>query len=61
MRPLFAEHCAQYQDPDEGNRMADQHLDQRETFRTTASGYSVIVPGEPEQSEHFRRMASGHE
>ena len=66
VRPIFAEHCAQCHGPDEGNRMADLHLDQPETFRpkrfrTAASGYSIIVPGEPEQSELFRRITAEDE
>ena len=58
VRPIFAEHCAQCHGPDEGNRMADLHLDQPETFRMDGNGYSVIVPGEPEESELFRRVTA---
>ena len=66
VRPIFAEHCAQCHGPDDSNRMADLHLDQPETFRPetfrmAASGYSVIAPGEPEQSELFRRVTSEDE
>ncbi|TDI38755.1 MAG: DUF1549 domain-containing protein [Acidobacteria bacterium] len=66
VRPIFAEHCAQCHGPDDSNRMADLHLDQPETFRPetfrmAASGYSVIVPGEPAQSELFRRITSEDE
>lgn len=51
VRPIFAEHCAQCHGPDEGNRMADLHLDIPETFRAEGNGDSIIVPGEPESSE----------
>ena len=58
VRPIFAEHCAQCHGPDEANRMADLHLDIPETFRAEADGYSVIVPGEPESSELYRRITA---
>jgi len=58
VRPIFAEHCAQCHGPDEGNRMADLHLDIPETFRTEADGYAIIVPGEPESSELHRRITA---
>ena len=58
VRPIFAEHCAQCHGPDEGNRMADLHLDIPETFRAGGDGYSIIVPGEPESSELYRRITA---
>ena len=61
VRPIFAEHCAQCHGLDEGNRMADLHLDIPETFRTDGDGYSIIVPGEPEPSELYRRITAEDE
>ncbi len=57
VRPIFAEHCAQCHGPDEGNRMADLHLDVPETFRAD----SIVVPGEPELSELYRRITAEDE
>ena len=43
VRPIFAEHCAQCHGPDEGNWMADLHLDQPET--PPAERRTLIAPG----------------
>ena len=61
VRPIFAEHCAQCHGPDEGNRMADLHLDLPETFRAEGGRSSIIIPGEPELSELYRRITSTDE
>jgi hypothetical protein len=59
IQPLFAEHCAQCHGVDESERKSGLRLDVRENaLKGGDSGMAAIVPGQPEQSELIRRIAS---
>ncbi len=54
IRPILSERCFTCHGPDAGSREADLRLDQREAVIEA----SVIVPGEPDDSEVWARMVS---
>ncbi|MHC4876544.1 MAG: DUF1553 domain-containing protein [Planctomycetota bacterium] len=53
IRPILAEHCLQCHGPDAENREGDLRLDVE-----AAAKASSIVPGEPDESELFRRLVT---
>ncbi len=61
IRPILADACCQCHGPDEANRQAELRLDQREDVLKPRDGYSIVVPGKPEQSELFTRISSDDE
>ncbi len=59
VQPIFAEHCAQCHGVDASQRKSSLRLDDRTSvLKGGESGTAAIVPGKPEQSELFRRIAS---
>ena len=56
--PILAEHCYACHGVDEATRQADLRLDQRESAILDREGTYAIVPGEPEQSELWKRVVS---
>jgi len=51
--PLLSDHCFACHGPDAGNRQADLRLDEEDAAKASA-----IIPGDAENSELYRRIAS---
>ena len=59
VRPLLADRCFSCHGPDAAQRQAGLRLDQRDAATLpTASGRTPVKPGDPENSELFRRVSS---
>jgi aldose sugar dehydrogenase len=58
IRPLFAEYCYECHGPDRAKREADLRLDEKRFAFADRRGYHLIVPGKPEESEVWLRVAS---
>ncbi len=60
VRPLLSDTCFQCHGPDEANNKADLRLDRAEDAyaAVAGSGRKVLVPGDPEASEMWRRIQS---
>lgn len=61
IRPILSEHCFQCHGPDANSREADLRLDVAENATADRGGYQVIVPGDPDASELYRRVVSDDE
>lgn len=58
IRPLLADKCWHCHGPDESKREADLRLDVPDDLQADRDGRRVIVPGQPAQSELWRRISS---
>jgi len=58
IRPILAESCFECHGPDPRGRKANLHLDSREDVFGDRGGYSLVVPGKPEESELIARITS---
>ena len=58
IRPLISDRCGACHGPDDDQRMAELRLDIEAGARADLGGYAAIVPGEPEESEMFRRLTT---
>ncbi len=58
VRPILADNCFACHGPDAKARQADFRLDTKAGAFSEPSGYPVIVPGKPEESELYLRIAS---
>ncbi|MBA3316105.1 MAG: PSD1 and planctomycete cytochrome C domain-containing protein [Planctomycetota bacterium] len=58
IRPILAETCCQCHGPDSANRQAELRLDSREDVLRERDGYSIVVPGKPEESELYLRITA---
>lgn len=56
--PVLSDRCFHCHGPDAEHREADLRLDVEESAKEDRGGYAVIVPGNPEDSELWRRIAS---
>jgi len=61
IRPILAESCCACHGPDSTAREADLRLDDAKDVLRARDGYSVLVPGKPEESELFRRIVATDE
>jgi len=58
IRPILSNRCFQCHGPDPSSREEELRLDEREFVLADRGGYAVIVPGDPEASELWRRVSS---
>jgi mono/diheme cytochrome c family protein len=58
IRPILATKCYACHGPDEDKREADLRLDTRAGATRDLGGYSAVVPGKPESSELWLRVAT---
>src|SRR4030095_2673704 len=59
IRPIFSDKCFTCHGPDKANRVTELRFDTEAGAKITLSdGRQSIVPGDPNQSELFRRIAS---
>ncbi len=63
IRPILADNCYACHGPDENSRQADLRLDTKagalgDIEKSEPSGYPVIIPGKPEESELYLRITS---
>jgi hypothetical protein len=61
IRPILSENCFQCHGFDEKAREADLRLDVMESALADRDGTRAIVPGEPDESELWRRVSSNDE
>ena len=58
IRPLLTDRCYACHGPDEAARTTDLHFDTKEGAFADLGGYRAIVPGDPDRSEMYKRIAS---
>jgi len=58
IRPLFASYCYECHGPNRAMREADLRLDEKRFAFRDLGGYRAIVPGKPEESEVYLRVAA---
>ena len=58
IRPILADYCYECHGEDEASREAELRLDRRESAFGDLGGYRAIVPGDPDDSELYLRIAS---
>src|SRR5262245_31956583 len=62
IRPIFSDRCFTCHGPDKANRVSELRFDTEAGAKIALTeGRQSIVPGDPEKSELFRRIASSDE
>jgi hypothetical protein len=61
IRPILADACCQCHGPDSAARQAELRLDRRDEVLRPRDGYAIVVPGKPDESELYRRIAATDE
>jgi hypothetical protein len=59
IRPILADRCLQCHGPDQARRKANLRLDDERSVFADRKGHQVIKPGDPRNSELYRRLSSG--
>ncbi|MDA1166083.1 MAG: DUF1549 domain-containing protein, partial [Planctomycetota bacterium] len=58
VRPIISDNCFACHGFDKGTRKGDLRLDQRDAATEDRGGYTVIVPGKPDESALIKRVTS---
>ena len=61
VRPILSDKCLNCHGPDSATREAELRLDDEQGVRKSRGDYHILVPGQPQQSELFRRIISSDE
>lgn len=61
IRPILADNCYACHGPDEKARQAELRLDTKAGAFSEPSGYPIIVAGNPDESELYRRITSNED
>lgn len=61
IRPILSDYCFQCHGPDKNQRKADLRLDLESGALAVRDGHAAVVPGDPQESELYRRISTDDE